>query len=341
MSGQLIIIVALVLILLIAVISWRLKILNYQGTRTSLMLLVVILLSSVLAQVPGNGLGEKAQRNVDIIFLVDTTYSMNARDGRGGASRLDNAREDINKITASVGGLTGIINVGSDPYVYLPLTDNQTDIKLAADTLVTPGAHDNRPGSKFAKGFEVAADYVSDSLRLNPGRKKIIVFMSDGERRGNEDTDTVIKSGIEKLKPNVASSMVIGYGQPNMTELPVIDFDYATGSTKQYDYSINNPETGGTVGSKRDDVLLGQVAQQLGGDFILAEDKQQIESKVTSSISNTLVRESGSMMETNKQANLLYIIPILSGLALLVLAEIARVRIPFLSEKGEKEGKQP
>lgn len=337
MSGLLVILVSLVLIVLIIGVSWRLKAFRYQGTRMGLMLLVVVLLSSVLAQIPGNGLGEKAQRNVDIIFLVDTTYSMNARDGRDDSNRLDNVREDINKITASVGGLASIINVGSDPYVYLPLTDNQTDIKLAADTLITPGANDNRPGSRFAKGFDVAANYISESLRLNPGRKKIIVFMTDGERRGDQDTDGAIKNGIEKLKTNVASSMVIGYGKPTMTELPAVDFDYETGSIKQYDYSINNPDTGGTAGSKRDDAFLGQVAQQLGGDFILAENKQQIESKITNSIGDTLVRESGSMMETSKQANLLYVAPVFSGLVLLVLIELVGVRIPLLSEKEDKK----
>ncbi len=337
MSGQIAVIVVLVLIVLIVGVSWRLKAINYQGTRITLMLLIIVLFSSLLAQIPGNGLGEKAQRNVDIIFLVDTTYSMNARDGRDGSSRLDNVREDINKITASVGGSVGIVNVGSSPYVYLPLTDNQTDVKLAVDTLITPGAYDNRPGSKFAKGLDAAANYVSESLRLNPGRKKIIVFMSDGERRGDEDTDTAIKAGIEKLKSNTASSLVIGYGKPTMTELPVVDFDSETGSIKQYDYSINNPSTGGTAGSKRDDAFLGQVAQQLGGNFILADNKQQIEAEIMNDISDTLVRESGSMMETNKQANLLYIVPVMVGLVLLVLTELVGLRIPLLSEKMENK----
>lgn len=330
------IIVMVVILAVVLVVSWRLSALAYQATRISLMLLLAVLASTLAAQLPGQGWGEKALRNVDVIFLVDTTYSMNALDGRDGTSRLANVREDIKKTTASVNGSAAIINVGESPYVYLPLTDDQTDINLAADSLITPGAYNNRSGSHFAAGFDAASIYIADSLQLNPDRKKILVFMSDGERRGDDDTVPGIQRSLARIKPQLASALVIGYGQPETTSLPVVDLDVSNGTLKQYDFSIIDPDSKQLAGTKRDDSFLAQTAGQLGGTYVKAENQQAIETEIITRLTASLTRESGRLVETSRQANLLYLLPIAVALGLLIAVEIIGIRVPLLTEQDPK-----
>lgn len=337
MSPLLVLICAGLLLLIISVTAWRRKMFDYQGTRMSLLLLTAILCSGLLALLPGQGLGEKALRNVDVIFMVDATYSMNALDGRGGASRLANAKEDIKKITSSVGGSIAIVHIGQQPYVYLPLTDSRPDIDLAVDSLITPGAYDNRGGSEFAAGFETAAAYVNRSQQLNPDRKKILVFMTDGERRGQSDTDASIAGGIQKLKPLLASSLVVGYGEQEAVSLPVVDIDPNTGTLKQYNFTITDPLTERTAATKRDDVSLKQLSTELNAELVMATNQSAIESEIAGRLAGSLVSESGRLVETNRQANPAYLLPIATALFLVILVEFGGLRVPLLSERREEK----
>ena len=148
---------------------------------------------------------EFSTRNLDVIFVVDTTISMWAEDYYNG-NRIDGVKKDAKQIIDDLAGSNfALVTFDDQSHVVSPCTQDLEHVKTLLDTLAPPGY-------EYAGGSDMSLPYKDlESLLLSSSRKEnrksIVIFMSDGEiTNGNELTS------YEALKQYVDSGVVLGYG---------------------------------------------------------------------------------------------------------------------------------
>ncbi|RKM58118.1 VWA domain-containing protein [Butyrivibrio sp. X503] len=149
---------------------------------------------------------EFSTKNLDVLFVIDTTISMWAQDYDGSDPRIDGAIKDAKYIADElIGSNFALVTFDDQAHVISPYTQDITYVESLIDTLAPPD-------SSYAMGSDMSLPYkdmesllVSSSKKEN--RKAIVVFISDGEiTNGNELTS------YEPLKQYVDAGVVLGYG---------------------------------------------------------------------------------------------------------------------------------
>ncbi len=248
------------------------KVTNQLYWRRVVLTAVLVVVGVTIGLLPvGGDNSDQVVSNTDVVFLVDTTYSMNARDGRSGNTRLSDVQQDIQTFAKALGGSrVGIMTFDTTPTIYLPLTATVADITIATTTLSTPGYYDARNDPKFTEAFGAAKKYFEDSEKVDATRNRVLVVMTDGELTGKSDTQAGLLAAAAALKPVIDASLVIGYGSDAGAPMHIINADLETGKLEDsgrnvQDY-INNRF--GDVISKRDEPTLQAVAGSLGGTYV-------------------------------------------------------------------------
>ncbi len=119
-----------------------------------------------------------AQRNIDVVFILDTSRSMLAEDLR--PNRLKRAKQYISDVIEhAVGDRFGLIIFGGQPTLKVPLTRDLPAIRLALDEV---GPRTGRRGGSM----------LGDAIRLSEGALetgtdglKAIIVLTDGEDMGS------------------------------------------------------------------------------------------------------------------------------------------------------------
>ena len=115
----------------------------------------------------------------DIVFVVDTSPSMAARD-MGGMSRLESAKNAIIAIAREHDGCRfGLVALGSEASVLVPPTANQFAFTQRLDEVIV-GMLGN--GSAIGDGLSTAVCHLVSSA----AQKKVIVLLTDGESNAGE-----------------------------------------------------------------------------------------------------------------------------------------------------------
>ena len=145
-------------------------------------------------------------KNIDVLFVVDTTISMWAVDYGNGDPRIEGVQKDAKKIVEDLAGSNfAIITFDDQSHVISPCTQDMDHIKTLLDTLAPPG-YGYAGGSDMSLPYKDLESLLMSSSRKE-NRKSIVIFMSDGEiTNGHELTS------YEALKDYVDSGVVLGYG---------------------------------------------------------------------------------------------------------------------------------
>ena len=115
----------------------------------------------------------------DIVFVVDTSPSMSAKDMDGGM-RLDAAKAAIQSLTsANSGSRYGLVALGSNAAVLVPPTNDQNFFNERLSKL-SAGSFGN--GSAIGDGLSTAVCHLVSSS----APKKCIVLLTDGENNAGE-----------------------------------------------------------------------------------------------------------------------------------------------------------
>lgn len=115
-----------------------------------------------------------SQRNIDVMFVLDTSRSMLANDLS--PSRLDRARQYIDDVLeAAAGDRMGLVTFAGQAALAVPLTRDTTALRLSLNTVGprTGGAG----GSLLGDAIRLAAD----SFTNDAGGSKAIIVLSDGD----------------------------------------------------------------------------------------------------------------------------------------------------------------
>ncbi len=221
------------------------------------------------------------RRGLDVLFVVDVSRSMRARDVR--PDRLERAKaEIIAALPALAEHRVGVVAFAGTAFVQCPLTTDAEAVRLFLRDLdpntIPQGGTALTAGLEVTRNALLAEDDAARGAAASGGATlgkagRVVVIISDGE-----DHDLVDGNGKDaladladlgkELKELGASVVVIGVGSSLGEPIPVEnDSGEVTGYVKD--------RTGHTVLTRMNPDILGQVAAALSGRFVdgtLAQD---------------------------------------------------------------------
>lgn len=174
--------------------------------------LAIALLGTALALARprwGSGTQQVERKGVDVVFLVDSSLSMAARDVS--PSRLFVAKALVRRmVRAMPGNRVGLVQTEGAGLVLAPLTLDGGVLDLLLDT-IEPGSLPI-PGTELAPGLETALRLFGEG-----GEKhRVLVVLSDGEDHGGG-----IEERIALLKDNGVVVHALGIGTAEGSRIPI------------------------------------------------------------------------------------------------------------------------
>ncbi len=193
---------------------------------------------------------EFTTKNLDVLFVVDTTISMWAGDYNGNQPRMDGVKEDVKYILSELSGSNfGLITFDDTSRVLSPFTQDSQYIADTVDLLSMPNVN-------YAKGSNLSVPYsdinaLLESSSKKENRKTIVFFISDGELTNQNEV-----SSYEDLASKVDLGAVLGYGS-------------SEGGYMKYDYGyIYDDNSGGKAVSKIDEESLKKLSEELDIEYL-------------------------------------------------------------------------
>lgn len=228
-------------------------------------------------------------KNLDVLFVVDTTISMWAEDyGSKKETRMDGVMADAEYIIDELQGSNfGLIRFDNNAQILCPFTQDHTCVRDAFSTIKAPDK-DYAKGSSLNTSYDAMMELL-DSSNNKKDRMTIVFFMSDGEI-----TDGSKRQSFEEMKGLIDAGAVMGYGTQTGGNMQVLKNSFS--SSKEY---IVDPSTGKAAVSKLDEEQLTGLGRDLDLEYIHMTDTSKIKYMVES-IKN------GSSLVTEKSDSISY-----------------------------------
>ena len=228
----------------------------------------------------------------DIVFVVDTSPSMSAKDVDG-AQRLEAARNTIYLLSEKNDGCRyGLVALGSNAAVLVPPTSDHTFFSERLSK-IGPGSFGN--GSAIGDGLSTAVCHLVSSS----AQKKCIVLFTDGENNAGEIHP---ETAAQLASDNNITIYVVGIGSKG--KVPIEYTDPATGRLYF-----------GSLDSNFNPASLKKISDIAGGKYFEATTLNEL-SAILNTVSKT---EAVSQTFTYRTVNHLYYQKFLSVAILLFI----------------------
>ncbi|SEQ70769.1 Ca-activated chloride channel family protein [Lachnospiraceae bacterium NE2001] len=250
-------------------------------------------------------------KNLDVLFVVDTTISMWAEDGSGGKTRMDSVLKDTEYIIDSLSGSNfGLIRFDNRSQILAPFTQDHESVKDAFSTI-------KEPDINYARGSSMNACYddlksLLDSSNSKDERLTILFFISDGEI-----TDGSKLRSFAELNELVDAGAVLGYGTDKGAEM-----QYGSWGSK-----VKDPETGNNAISKIDETNLHFIANDLDIDYIHMKSSSNITYLLDSIKSGSSLTIEKSDTVSYEDTYYIYVVPLIIMLLIEMILFIRRGRL--------------
>jgi Ca-activated chloride channel homolog len=199
----------------------------------------------------GSGTQEVERKGVDVVFLVDSSLSMAARDVS--PSRLFVAKSLVRRMARAMpGNRVGLVQTEGTGVVLAPLTLDGGVLDLLLDT-VEPASLPT-PGTELAPGIETALRLFGEGDE----KHRVLVVLSDGEDHGGG-----IEERIAQLKENGVVVHAIGIGTPQGARIPIP-------GTSELKRELKRDADGNLVTSRLHEEVLEGLARGTGGTYLRA-----------------------------------------------------------------------
>ncbi len=276
--------------------EWKGKTQKFLSVTASIFFTLAFLVSVCALAAPVISNQEKVYTSLgtDIVFVLDTSPSMSAKDVDGG-QRLEAAKNAIYLLTEkNDGSRYGLVGLGSSAAVLVPPTSDQVFFRERL-AQITAGSFGN--GSAIGDGLSTAVCHLVSSS----AQKKCIVLLTDGENNAGEiHPETAAKLAAE----NNITIYVVGIGSKG--KVPIEYTDPVTGRL----YS-------GYLDSNFNPASLKKISDLARGRYFEALTVSEL-SDILSTVSKT---EAVSQTFTYRRVNHLYYKQFLSlAILLFVLA---------------------
>lgn len=218
---------------------------------------------------------ETFNTNLDILFVVDTTISMDAEDIKD--TRLLKAGSDIKYIMKELPGSNyALITFNRLANIISPFTFDAKMIETAVDNLQTEDI-------LYATGTVINNVVEPMELLITSSSKRetsntIVFFITDGEFNKNDDM-----SGFNELSKYISSGAVLGYGtkEGGRIKLNPDSNSYYTTRVDEEGYLLDKDTYPYKQAiSKLDENNLNKLANNLGISYINMSNTSNINSKI-------------------------------------------------------------
>lgn len=262
-------IIPLILMIIISIVCIIIIITTSKKIQMIIRIAIVVLLFIInLRPMVPNGNVEVQHNNLDMIFVLDTTLSMAAKDVNG-AARIDAAKKDIEYIVKKIPGAKySLITFDNQGRLTVPLTYDRNAFKAAIDSAYTIE-------ETYAKGSQVTLFKEELEKNLETSQKKddrerIVFILSDGENTSDKEEEK-----LTDLRNNIDNGIVLGYGTSEGSEI-VIKYSY---SDEEYTIKDRTNHYESAI-TKLDEENLNKIANDLKIDYIYSSDTKKLDKKI-------------------------------------------------------------
>lgn len=210
--------------------------------------MVLVLVAAARPQL-GAKLERVQRRGNDVIFAVDTSQSMMARDVA--PDRLTAAKKAVSALIARMDGdRVGLVAFAGDAFLYCPLTIDYGAAQMFLDAMDTSVVGD--PGTGIAAAIEVA----SEGFAAAEHTYRHLVILSDGEDHEGGAIEAARKAHATGLTVHV-----VGVGGSAGEPIPVLDAEGRITGHKR-------DARGEVILSRMNEKVLREVAEAGGGVYV-------------------------------------------------------------------------
>ena len=201
-------------------------------------------------------------KNIDVLFVVDTTISMWAEDFSNAKTRMDGVQATCDYILEELAGSNfGLIRFDNRAQILAPFTQDTRSISDAFSTIKTPDPY-------YAKGSSLNVPYkemeeLLESSSKKEERKTIVLFISDGEI-----TDSSKLESYKALEQYVDGGAVLGFGTKEGGKMKA-------GNAYSQKY-VKDPETNQDALSKIDEDNLKKIAEDFQVDYLHVNQPEEV-----------------------------------------------------------------
>ena len=243
-----------------------------KGTFNYIRQIVIILLLFVInlrIMVP-NGNAPTLARNVDVLFVIDNTISMQAEDyGINNDKRMNAVRNDCAYIMEKMSGASfSVVSFGNEVREMMPYTIDTNNIDMALKSL-------NGEASLYATGtaFDEVLTHLEKTLDRKSENFQVVFFISDGEIT----KDTTLGS-YPHLKGYIDGGAVLGYGTETGGEMQAYAF-LGDVSAQVYTYDENYNRQAAVSVINEDN--LKSISSDMGVGYVHMTSQSQINKTLT------------------------------------------------------------
>ena len=262
-----------------------------------LVLVVLIFLINLRFMFP-NGREPIVTTNLDVLFVVDNTISMQAEDYNGSNKRMVGVRKDIEYIMDELDGSRfAVITFDNQARINVPYTFDKS-MALESILILKPIDEMYAKGTNLDLPIEVM-NTLFVNTKKNNDNVRIVFFVSDGEI-----TSVSKRKSFSGLKKYIDNGAVLGYGTTNGGYMHEYD-EYTEKEEYVKDENYNNAI------SRLDENNLKMISKELGIDYIKMNNKNDIDnklSKIKKIAKETLV---GNDKSTYNDIYFIFLIPLL------------------------------
>jgi Ca-activated chloride channel family protein len=223
-----------------------------RPTWRVLRLSLAVALLAVAAAGPRWGSERTTARStgVDLVFVLDASLSMLARDER--PSRLERMKQEVRRLRAlSPGDRVGLLAFAGRSYILTPLTADDGAIDLFLDNFDPSVA--GQPGTSIARPIRQAVELLKTSTQMSD--RGIVVF-TDGE--AHEPVEDIAASAQLAREAGIAL-VLVGFGTTQGTTIPETENGLVT---------EHRDESGEVVVTRYRPEVLRAAAEAAGGTFV-------------------------------------------------------------------------
>ena len=304
-------------IMLIICISLIIYIIIKKRDLLQILIIILLFIINLRIMIPSNN-SKTIKNDLDILFVIDNTISMNALDYNGSNTRLSGVKEACNYIIDELNGSRfSVITFDNTSRIVTPYTYD-TNITREAISIMTP------INELYAKGSSIDVSLDSIMYSLKNSKKKndnnrIIFFISDGENTSNNS----IKS-FKSISKYISDGAVLGYGTKKGGYMK----DESEYATNEYIMDYTDTNFGKAI-SKIDEKNLKEIANDMDVDYIHVINSNNINSKI-----KQIKNKTKSTLESNDKSSYddiyyIFVIPLL----ILLFIEFDRFRRRIIWKK--------
>lgn len=230
-------------------------------------IIVLLFIINLRIMIPGKEQIDEKQTNLDVIFVIDNTISMNANDCNNN-TRMFCLKQDSEYIINNLEGARfAVVTFNDTSNISIPFV---RDEKLVVDTISLIDVKNKL----YAKGTSLTTPQdnlyrLLKSSMEKKNHKRVVIFISDGEVTSEEEI-----SGFERLREYIDDGIVLGYGTKKGGTMKVPS---KYGSLEE---KVLDPDTNLEAVSKIDENNLKKIASDLGVKYIHVKGQSGLINKV-------------------------------------------------------------